>query len=250
MPANQEQIQSLLFAYEFGDLTPDEHDTLMQAALEDPAIFEQVWHATRHREFLNQGNDRQRLAALCIAPAQRSFWARYRWLVLASTAAVLLLVATIVWQARRAPSDADLQSASGGTVTAAVVSQLFTANLPPADPATIQLLAADAASRASGLVRFQLKLSPSQSLIVLRKQPGLAPELVWPTTLAQSPIPAAADQILTLDWRNPTASSSGPGSEFRFLLAPANLDLRTRPSALGEVPGQVTALSFQFATQP
>ena len=47
MPGIDDQINALLQAYEFGALTPEEHATLMDAALDNPDVFDQLWAKLR-----------------------------------------------------------------------------------------------------------------------------------------------------------------------------------------------------------
>jgi hypothetical protein len=94
MSIRDTEIDALLHAYEFGALTPEEHELLMEAALEDPTVFDQLWHVARHRELLQSAVVRQRLAAACLRPAAvRPWFLDWRFAVPVAAAALGLFLA-------------------------------------------------------------------------------------------------------------------------------------------------------------
>jgi hypothetical protein len=218
MPAIDDQINALLHAYEFGALTPEEHAILMDAALDNPDVFDQLWHATRNREHLNASNVRQKLAAACLQPEPSRNWFS-SWqlrlglpLAAASALGVFLLLRT------------------GETVTAPGP-KMVPMNAPGVKSAPLSdaavLLASPAPSRPipglriddlPGRIRLSAKVPAGATLFVLRILPGRGPELL--SSAGQFPV--------FFD------KSSGPLQtgevEFRVYLSPSGAALQAAPA--------------------
>lgn len=218
MPAIDDQINALLHAYEFGALTPEEHAILMDAALDNPEVFDQLWHATRNREHLNASNVRQKLAAACLQPEPSRNWLS-SWqlrlglpLAAASALGVFLLLRT------------------GETVNPPVP-KMVPMNAPAAKPAPLSdaavLLASPAPSRSipglriedlPGRVRLSARLPKGATLFVLRILPGGAPELLW----SGGPLPVLLDKS--------NAPSQTGEVEFRIYLSPSGATSQAAPA--------------------
>lgn len=216
MSVRDTEIDALLHAYEFGTLTPQEQEELMEAALEDPAVFDQLWHAARHRELLQSAMVRQRLAAACLRPAAaRPWFFAWRFAVPVAAAALGLFFAVRYLGDRNNP---------GGSshVPAAAVQRLTDAASLYASPAaagTIPTLRLE--DLPGGQLRLSADLPPGATLYVLRAAVGREPELIWPAGKASS-LPAVLDKA---------GGATGISEvEFRVYLSPSGADLRRASS--------------------
>ncbi|MBZ2180718.1 MAG: hypothetical protein K7J47_23785 [Acidobacteria bacterium] len=212
-------MEALLHAYEFGKLTPQEHEQLMDAALEHPEVFDQLWHAARHRELLQSAMVRQKLAAACLRPA-----AARPWVLLGRFAVPVAVAALGLFFAVRYLGD---RNSPGGSahVPAASVPRLSDAALLYASPvpagAIPKLRLEDLPG---GQLRLSVDLPPGATLYVLRIGAGREPEVIWPAGKASS-LPAVLDKAGGAAGRSEV--------EFRVYVSPSGADLRRASSDPG-----------------
>jgi hypothetical protein len=219
MSVRDTEMEALLHAYEFGKLTPQEHEQLMDAALEHPEVFDQLWHAARHRELLQSAMVRQKLAAACLRPA-----AARPWVLLGRFAVPVAVAALGLFFAVRYLGD---RNSPGGSahVPAASVPRLSDAALLYASPvpagAIPKLRLEDLPG---GQLRLSVDLPPGATLYVLRIGAGREPEVIWPAGKASS-LPAVLDKAGGAAGRSEV--------EFRVYVSPSGADLRRASSDPG-----------------
>ncbi|MFN9456174.1 MAG: hypothetical protein ACK6D7_02165 [Acidobacteriota bacterium] len=219
MSVRDTEMEALLHAYEFGKLTPQEHEQLMDAALEHPEVFDQLWHAARHRELLQSAMVRQKLAAACLRPA-----AARPWVLLGRFAVPVAVAALGLFFAVRYLGD---RNSPGGSahVPAASVPRLSDAALLYASPvpggAIPKLRLEDLPG---GQLRLSVDLPPGATLYVLRIGAGREPEVIWPAGKASS-LPAVLDKAGGAVGRSEV--------EFRVYVSPSGADLRRASSDPG-----------------
>jgi len=240
IPVNSDQIQALLNAYEFGKLSEDEHQILMNAALDNPAVFEQLWHATRHREYLSNSNVRQKLAAACLqepkAKSWLSSWQLRLGVPMAAAAALAIFltvrpaVVTPIGEPKMVPMSSPPAAKS---ISSADV--LFATPLPSTPISELQF------EDLGPSLRFTATLPLSATLFIFRRLSGQSPELVWPPDANSTAAPPGGKLQLTFDKTTDV--------QFRVFVSLRGADLRRGPAAALTADPDLQMQSFRFPNE-
>ena len=105
----RDEIRSLLGGYATGSLSEAERRILLEAALDDQELFDELGREQALKELLDQSGAKSRLAAV-LAPAPKPRW-RLGWVWAATSAAAAIAVVSIVLLTRPAPKPAEVAQA-------------------------------------------------------------------------------------------------------------------------------------------